>query len=149
MTKQERFSKQMVNNHINPMVYAGLYETAHFSIDADLQVDDPEEVIKRVSMYFSLDAKEVKSSRRKKELVIARHFIMFLLYNHTKMTYKAIGKLVGNRDHSTALYACKIVEEQIQLSKLYKKTFTSCCTYVFGNIPYMINKYLQPIKPRR
>ena len=149
MTKQERFSKQMVNNNINPIIYVGLYENARFAVDADLHVDDPQEVIKRVAMYFNLDPEDVKGDSRKKELVIARQFIMFLLYNHTQMIYKAIGKLLGNRDHSTVVYACKTVEEQIQLSKLYKKTFTSCCTYVFGNIPYMINKYLQPIKPRR
>lgn len=40
---------------------------------------------------------------RHKTIVFVRHAIFYLLRRHTKMSFPEIGRLIGNRDHTTAM----------------------------------------------
>jgi chromosomal replication initiation ATPase DnaA len=51
----------------------------------------------------SFTLEDVKSKSRKNEVVEIRHFASYHLREVKRMTWLSIGKLLGNRDHSTAL----------------------------------------------
>lgn len=63
---------------------------------------------------------ELKGKSRKADLVLVRHFIAYSLRNHYKLSFPAIGKLLGGRDHTTIMHACSRIAEMLK-----KKTSNS------------------------
>lgn len=63
-----------------------------------------------VSQLFSLEQKDLKSSRRTKAVTQPRMLAMFLARRHTQSAYKEIGDFFGGRNHSTVIAAEKKVE---------------------------------------
>ena len=47
------------------------------------------------------------------EVVQARHISMFLCREMTSCSLLSIGSYFGNRDHSTVIHACKVIEDKI------------------------------------
>ncbi|MDD6518044.1 MAG: chromosomal replication initiator protein DnaA [Prevotella sp.] len=84
--------------------------------DKPLTVDD---IIDKVSSHYKVTAEQVHSKSRKRELVQARQVSMYLAAKYTKMPASRIGKLVGNRDHSTVLHSCSQVEHRLHEDKAF------------------------------
>ena len=59
----------------------------------------------------------VGGKSRKRDLVVARQVSMYLAQKYTKMPASRIGKLVGNRDHSTVIHSCSQVETRLKIDK--------------------------------
>ena len=72
----------------------------------------PERVSKVISSYYGVSLKDIKSKGRKKEIVMARQMVMYMLKNSLKKTYVEIGKFLG-RDHSTIMSGVKKIERMI------------------------------------
>lgn len=68
------------------------------------------EIIDKVSEFYSLSNKQIKSPNRKKELVKARWIAMYLIRQETNMKLEAIGELF-NRDHTTVIHALQSVND--------------------------------------
>lgn len=64
--------------------------------------------------YFSVSVDDLKSSKRKAEIVECRHMAMFLCYTLLNMTYADIGSYFGNRNHATVIHGCNKIEDQVQ-----------------------------------
>jgi len=73
-----------------------------------------EEVIKVVANFYSIDLKEMISSSRKRELVVPRQVAAYLLREELGSSFPLIGKKLGGRDHTTAMYAYKKVNQQVK-----------------------------------
>ena len=69
----------------------------------------PEVIQKAVADHFNLDVEKIKSTTRRRQVVLARQISMYLVKQHTNNSLKNIGKLFGNRDHSTVIYSLKTV----------------------------------------
>lgn len=80
-----------------------------------------DQILNVTSKYFNIEAKLIHSKSRKKEVVQARHTAMYLAKQLTEYSTPKIGKLVGNRNHSTVIHACKTVEKLMDVDKTYKK----------------------------
>jgi len=74
----------------------------------------PKKIIKVVADFYDLKEKELLSSSRKKEIVKPRQVIMYLLRKELKGSFPFIGRKLGGRDHTTAIYAYKKVVEGIK-----------------------------------
>ncbi|KGI60059.1 replication initiator protein DnaA [Prevotella sp. DNF00663] len=75
--------------------------------DKPLTID---EIVEAVCNHFNVTPTAVNSRSRKRDLVEARQVSMYLAQKYTKMPASRIGKLVGNRDHSTVIHSCSQVE---------------------------------------
>ena len=53
---------------------------------------------------FRVTRSELNSNRRNRELVFARQFIMYWACRLTHLSLPQIGKLMGGRDHTTAMH---------------------------------------------
>lgn len=53
---------------------------------------------------FKVGRAELRSARRRRDLVLARQFIMYWMARLTTYSLPQIGRLIGNRDHTTVLY---------------------------------------------
>lgn len=80
--------------------------------DNPLTIDD---IVEKVCAHYNVTTAAVNSKSRKRDYVVARQVTMFLAQKYTKMPASRIGKLVGNRDHSTVIHSCSKVEERLKV----------------------------------
>lgn len=80
--------------------------------DKPLTIDD---IVEKVCTHYNVTTAAVNSKSRKREYVVARQVTMYLAQKYTKMPASRIGKLVGNRDHSTVMHSCSKVEERLKI----------------------------------
>lgn len=72
-------------------------------------------VIKEVvARFYSITVDELKSSRRSKNISNPRQLAMYLSRSLLGLSYPQIGKLFGDRDHTTVLHACRKIEQGLK-----------------------------------
>ncbi len=84
--------------------------------DHPLTIDD---ILDKVCDHYHVTPEQVNSKSRKRDFVMARQVSMYLAQKYTKMTASRIGKLVGNRDHSTVIHSCAQVEKRLVTDKTF------------------------------
>jgi len=73
-------------------------------------------IIERVSRSHGIPVAEILGKSRKTRVVRAR-FLCVLVLRHSCWTWQAIGKLLGDRDHSTIISAYERAKTNPQLLK--------------------------------
>lgn len=76
-----------------------------------------ETVIVETADYFNLDPKLLKSSSRKKDILLARQIAMYISRTVLDMSLPKIGEEFGGRDHSTVINAIDKIETEKQKDK--------------------------------
>lgn len=66
----------------------------------------PEEIINSILGFYNVTREQVNSESRKGDIVRPRHILAYALHRKG-FSYKTIGLMLGNRDHSTMIHACK------------------------------------------
>jgi chromosomal replication initiator protein len=74
-------------------------------------------IITGVATYFSISPSSLSGPSRAKPIAEARHIAMYLLREDAQLSLKAIGRLLGNRDHSTVIHGCRKVSTYINTAK--------------------------------
>lgn len=70
-------------------------------------------IVDQVAAKHNLTANDVRSARRAHEVVVARHECFYRLKNETTMSLPQIGRLMGNKDHTTVLHGIHRHEARI------------------------------------
>ncbi|MHB0912085.1 MAG: chromosomal replication initiator protein DnaA [Armatimonadota bacterium] len=78
---------------------------------AELTPDTIQHVVAR---HFGLDAAVLRSEKRQKEIVAARHLAMYLTRELTEYTLPAIGRAFGGRNHATVVHACSRMRSELE-----------------------------------
>ena len=84
----------------------------------------PEAVIDTVARHFEVEVRDVTGTKRHHRIVRARQLAMFLIRELMGSSFPALGRLFGNRDHSTALYAVKKIGQLQKDNPEVKKLVT-------------------------
>ena len=87
-----------------------------------LTIDD---ILETVCGHFNVSQQHVFSKSRKRDYVLVRQVSMYLAQKYTKMPASRIGQLIGNRDHSTVIHSCSIIEKRLQVDKGFVDELTS------------------------
>jgi chromosomal replication initiator protein len=82
---------------------------------------DTMQVVKAVSGSYGYSLDDMRAKGRSKELVQARHVVMYLLKKHTNCSLRDIGIFLGNRDHSTVIHGIDKVTHDIETSVEFKR----------------------------
>lgn len=72
-----------------------------------------DEIVSVVSSFYNLKPADLRGTRRLKQIVRPRHVAMFLIREHTELSFPDIGRVFGNRDHATVQHAVKKIRAQI------------------------------------
>jgi len=72
------------------------------------------DIIGAVSDHYCIDEVDIVSARRTGDLVLPRHVAMYLAKQLTHRSLPEIGRMFGQRDHTTILYAVKKIGRKIQ-----------------------------------
>lgn len=84
---------------------------------AELTVERIREV---VCEYFNMPAQLLQEKTRKREVVQARQLAMYFSKNFTNASLSYIGNQIGKKDHTTVLYACKAVSDQMETDRAFR-----------------------------
>ncbi|MBR5189552.1 MAG: chromosomal replication initiator protein DnaA [Paludibacteraceae bacterium] len=83
----------------------------------DITVD---KICNIVCQYYSLPLEAINSKSRERKIAEARQVAMYLARTYTNTSLSVIGQSMGNRDHTTVLYACRTVQNQMDVDSTFK-----------------------------
>jgi len=73
-----------------------------------------ETVQRMVCKYFGIRVTDLTSKKRTNLVTLPRQVAMFLSRKLASASYPMIGMRFGGKDHTTALYACGIIEKRLK-----------------------------------
>lgn len=110
--------KSLVNRDITPdLAEAALREYG----PKDNSVITPDYIVDHCAKFFKISPEELKSDNRKKEISGPRKITMFVIREILGLSFPKIGAIFG-KDHSTAVYAIRSVESQLNSDPMMKVT---------------------------
>lgn len=74
----------------------------------------PEAVMMAVAETLNVSLDDLKSNSRRREISSARQIGMYLMRQHTDLSLPKIGELFGGKDHTTVMYSCDKVSQQLE-----------------------------------
>lgn len=75
----------------------------------------PEDVLNAVIEHYVVSHDDLVGRSRRKEVVHPRHIGMYLCREITSLSFAAIGRRFGGRDHSTVSHACEKVSDRLDV----------------------------------
>ena len=87
---------------------------------------------KKVSSYFNLKQKDLRSKRRLKQLVVPRQIGMYLSRKLTDSSLIEIGDKFGGKDHSTVIHSLKKIEEKCNSDQYTKNVIADLIKIITG-----------------
>ncbi len=82
-----------------------------------------EDIQKIVADVFDVTEEQLRGKTRKAEIVIARQTAMYLTKEMTQLPLKTIGSQFGGRDHSTVIYACQVISDQLANDDRFREKY--------------------------
>lgn len=85
----------------------------------------PEMILKMVSDYYNVETRVIQGRGRSRNIVVPRQVAMYLMREESGCSLVEIGSFLGGRDHTTVMYGCdKIAEEINSDSRLRNEVLT-------------------------
>ncbi|MBI4233021.1 MAG: chromosomal replication initiator protein DnaA [Chloroflexi bacterium] len=75
----------------------------------------PDAIIAAVAHHYDIPREVLLGRRRDKQTALARQVAMYLLREEAHRPLTDIGRLLGGKDHSTVMHACKKIQFQMNL----------------------------------
>ncbi len=76
-----------------------------------------------VASFYNITVDDLIGSKRQAGIVLARHIAMYILKNSYGLSYKKIGSLFSNRDHSTIISGCEKIESELKNNEELKLAY--------------------------
>jgi chromosomal replication initiator protein len=74
-----------------------------------------------ITSEFAITARELTGKSRTQTVSLPRQIAMYLLREHTESSLEDVGRIFGNRDHTTVLYAVNKIRERAQKDRMFKE----------------------------
>ncbi|MBM4062970.1 MAG: chromosomal replication initiator protein DnaA [Planctomycetes bacterium] len=85
---------------------------------SQVSVDD---VMTLVTTEFAISARELTGKSRTQTVSLPRQVAMYLLREHTESSLEDVGRIFGNRDHTTVLYAVTKIRDRLQKDRMFRE----------------------------
>jgi len=73
------------------------------------------ELIKIISDFFNVEEASICDKTRRKEVVLPRQIIMYILREDFNISYPTIGSKLGGRDHTTVIHSCEKIRKDLKV----------------------------------
>jgi chromosomal replication initiator protein len=93
-----------------------------------------EVIIAAVAQRYNLDEDQLISRNRSKEIAFARQVAMYLIREETATSLPKIGDALGGRDHSTILYGCGKINEQLETNEALRRDLMAIREQLFHGV---------------
>jgi chromosomal replication initiator protein len=74
---------------------------------------------KKVAKYYEIKTADIDSKKRARSFSVPRQIAMYLTRELTDLSLPQIGEAFGGKDHTTVMYACEKVSNQMSTDKLF------------------------------
>jgi chromosomal replication initiator protein len=88
------------------------------------------DIIYVASLYFKIPVIKIIGPKRNRDIIDARHMIMYFIKNYSNLSLSEIGKHFGNRDHTTVIYAVKTVGIMRSVDERYNNEYILFESYI-------------------
>lgn len=112
--KQLAARAQLINGTVDLDTARSVLKT-EYDVSENTRRATVEDIIEGVASFYSLSTDELLSRDRRQTISNARQVAMYLARDLTSLSYSSIGVRFGGRDHSTVIYACEKVEDQLDV----------------------------------
>jgi chromosomal replication initiator protein len=100
LSSEARLRKTEISQElIESLLGRGLEENNHITRST------PNDLVTAVSKYFSVGKRALLGSSRARPIAQPRQMLMYLLRTQLSLPLQEVGRLVGNRDHTTVMHA--------------------------------------------
>ncbi|MES2966905.1 MAG: helix-turn-helix domain-containing protein, partial [Patescibacteria group bacterium] len=82
------------------------------------------DVVDKVARFFDIDQASIYEKTRRKEVVKPRQIIMYILREDFQVSYPAIGKKLGGRDHTTVIHSCEKIKRDLKVDAELEEEIT-------------------------
>jgi chromosomal replication initiator protein len=82
------------------------------------------DVVDKVARFFDIDQASIYEKTRRKEVVKPRQIIMYILREDFQVSYPAIGKKLGGRDHTTVIHSCEKIKRDLKTDSELEEEIT-------------------------
>jgi chromosomal replication initiator protein len=82
----------------------------------------PSTIIEAVADYYAISPEDIPSKKRDLKTSRARHVVMYLLRQQNHCSLSDIGRILGDRDHSTVIHGCEKISSQISVDSQLSKS---------------------------
>jgi len=93
----------------------------------------PKKIIQNVAEFYDIKEADFMSSSRKKEVVRPRQIAMYLFRQELVSSYPFIGRKFGKRDHTTAIYACEKISQELEKNNKLKEEIELIKQLIYKN----------------
>ena len=83
------------------------------TMDTARHAIDPERILEEVSRRYKVTAADLLGRSRSKTIALARQVAMYLLIYELELSPTEVGRLLGNRDHSTVIHGAGKINGEI------------------------------------
>ena len=119
----------LTNSQITMQLAENAISDLHHSQEKVVNIDYIQNV---VAKYYNLTQNDFKIKRRSGDIAYPRQIAMYLCKQLTTSTLVEIGKQFGGRDHTTVLYACNRIEEEININSNTKMIVDNIKKMILG-----------------
>ena len=111
---------------------------AEHPLKSQTKILTPQEIIEIVSEEYELPVSVVCSKSRYRNIVEARMVTAYLLRSdrYLSLSLKQIGRLLGNRDHTTVMHAIQLIENLMDVEPVLVDKVRKTFIKVYGNLNY-------------
>lgn len=85
----------------------------------------PENILKAVAEFYGIDGASLVNKGRKKEISHPRQVSMYLMRTELDLSFAAIGKQFGGRDHTTVLHGFEKIQKDLEHNLRLKEEINS------------------------
>jgi len=89
-----------------------------------------ESIQKVVAKYFGVKPSDLRSTKRPRNIALARHVAMYLCRRLTQLPLIDIGRDFGKKDHTTVMHAISRIEETMKSDPNFEKTIEQLMTEI-------------------
>lgn len=77
-------------------------------------------IIKTVAEFYDININDLINKCRRKEVVKPRQISMYLIRKELNSSFPFIGEKLGGRDHTTVMYACNKINQEIENNESFQ-----------------------------
>jgi chromosomal replication initiator protein len=93
---------------------------------------EPRQILQMVASQYQVSTEDLMSKDRSHNIAFPRQVAMYLMREEAGLSLPQIGSTIGGRDHTTVMYACDKISEQIETDEQLRKEVVQLRDTLYG-----------------
>lgn len=93
---------------------------------------EPRQILQMVASQYQVTTENLLSKDRSHDVALPRQVAMYLMREEAGLSLPQIGLTIGGRDHTTVMYACEKIAEQIETDDQLRKEVVQLRDTLYG-----------------